>query len=86
LNGKRTKEEVLSRFIDLFEYHFNLLNPDKKKDSATLDEFIDFYNYISIFIDDDKYFENLMSRLWGLGNTENYGKISRFVKYINPYY
>ena len=86
LDGKRTKQEILARFIDLFEYHFNLLNSNKNTDSATLKEFIDFYNYISIFVDDDKYFENLMSRIWGLGNTKNYGKIITFVKYNNPYY
>ena len=86
LDGKRSKQEILARFIDLFEYHFNLLNSNKNTDSATLKEFIDFYNYISIFVDDDKYFENLMSRIWGLGNTKNYGKIITFVKYNNPYY
>ena len=87
LNGKRTKEEVLCKFIDLFEYHFNLLNQNKKSDSASLEEFIEFYNYISIFIDNDKYFENMMARVWGLGNTEkNYGKIITFVKYKSPYY
>ena len=86
LNGKRTKEEALSRFIDFFEYHFNLLNQNKNKDYATLEEFIDFYNYISIFIDNDKYFENMMARIWGLGNTKNYGKVIKFVKYVSPYY
>ena len=85
LSGKRTKQEVLSRFIDLFEYHFNLLNSNKEADSASLEEFIEFYNYISIFIDNDKYFENLMARVWGLGNTENYGKVIHFVKYTSPY-
>ena len=86
LDGKRTKQEVISRFIDLFEYHFNLLNSNKKSDSASLEEFIDFYSYISIFIDNDKYFENLMARVWGLGNPKNYGKIIKFVKYKSPYY
>ena len=60
----------MARFIDFFEYHFNLLNPNKEKDYATLDEFIEFYNYISIFIDNDKYFENMRERIWGLGDTE----------------
>ena len=86
LNGKRTKEEVLSRFIDLFEYHFILLNSNKDKDSAILEEFIEFYTYISLLIDNDKYFENMMARIWGLGNPENYGKVIHFVKYKSPYY
>ena len=86
LNGKRTKQEVLARFIDFFEYHFTLLNQNKKSDGATLEDFIDFYSYISILIDNDKYFENMMTRVWGLGNTKNYGKVIRFVKYQSPYY
>jgi len=75
LSGERNAQEVLCRFIDLFEYHFNLLNPDKDNEEVTKDEFIEFYNYISACFDDDKYFENVTSRIWGLGNVENYGKL-----------
>jgi Ca2+-binding EF-hand superfamily protein len=85
LNGKRTKQEILARFIDMFEYHFNLLNKNKNKEGATKEEFEEFYNYISPFIDNDKYFENMMSRVWGLDGNENFGKVITFVKYINPY-
>ena len=85
LNGKRTKQEILARFIDMFEYHFNLLNKNKNKEGATKEEFEEFYNYISPFIDNDKYFENMMSRVWGLDGNENFGKVVTFVKYINPY-
>ena len=85
LNGKRTKQEVLARFIDMFEYHFNLLNKNKNKEGATMGEFEEFYNYISVLVDNDKYFENMMSRVWGLDGNENFGKVIKFVKYINPY-
>ena len=85
LNGKRTKQEILARFIDMFEYHFNLLNKNKNKEGATKEEFEDFYNYISVLVDNDKYFENMMSRVWGLDGNENFGKVIKFVKYINPY-
>ena len=68
----------------MFEYHFNLLNKNKNKNEATLEEFEDFYNYISVFIDNDKYFEDMMNRIWGLHN-ENFGKVVKFVKYTNPY-
>ena len=85
LNGKRTKQEVLARFIDMFEYHFNLLNKNKNKEGATMEEFEEFYNYISFLVDNDKYFENMMSRVWGLDGNENFGKVIKFVKYINPY-
>ena len=85
LNGKRTKQEVLARFIDMFEYHFNLLNKNKNNEGATMGEFVEFYNYISVLVDNDKYFENMMSRVWGLDGNENFGKVIKFVKYINPY-
>ena len=85
LNGKRTKQEVLARFIDMFEYHFNLLNKNKNKEGATMEEFEEFYNYISVLVDNDKYFENMMSRVWGLDGNEKFGKVIKFVKYINPY-
>ena len=75
LSGERNAQEVLCRFIDLFEYHFNLLNPDKDNEEITKDEFIEFYNYISACFDDDKYFENVLSRVWGLSGIENYGKM-----------
>ena len=85
MNGKRTKQEVLARFIDMFEYHFNLLNKNKNKNEATKEEFEEFYNYISVFIDNDKYFEDMMNRIWGLAGNENFGKVVKFVKYTNPY-
>ena len=75
LSGERNAQEVLGRFIDLFEYHFNLLNPDKDNEEVTKDEFIEFYNYISACFDDDKYFEYVISRIWGLSNNENFGKM-----------
>ena len=75
LSGERNAQEVLCRFIDLFEYHFNLLNPDKDNEEVTKEEFIEFYNYISACFDDDKYFENVVSRIWGLSNNENFGKM-----------
>ena len=75
LNGERNAQEVLCRFIDLFEYHFNLLNPDKDNEEITKEEFMEFYNYISACLSDDKYFENIISRVWGLSGIENYGKM-----------
>ena len=39
-----------------------------------MDEFLEFYDYLSAFIDDDKYFENLMRRVWELGAKDNYTK------------
>ena len=65
--GKKTEDEVLAEFLDTFEYHFNLLNDNKSKDrTITNEEWIEYYNNISMSIDDDKYFELMMTNAWNL--------------------
>ena len=80
LNGQRNAEEVLGRFIDIFEYHFNLLNQDKTDEDVTKEEFMEFYNYISACFFDDYEFENITTRVWGLSANENFGKIKHSKK------
>ena len=83
LNGQRNAEEVLGRFIDIFEYHFNLLNQDKTDEDVTKEEFMEFYNYISACFFDDYEFENITTRVWGLSANENFGKIKHSKKKLN---
>mmetsp|Transcript_18652 Transcript_18652/g.19297 ORF Transcript_18652/g.19297 Transcript_18652/m.19297 type:complete len:285 (+) Transcript_18652:1-855(+) len=65
--GKKTEDEVLAEFLDTFEYHFNLLNSNKSKDrTITMEEWIEYYNNISMSIDDDRYFELMMNNAWNL--------------------
>ena len=65
--GKKTEDEVLAEFLDTFEYHFNLLNDNKSKDrTITMDEWVEYYNNISMSIDDDAYFELMMNNAWNL--------------------
>lgn len=65
--GKKTEDEVLAEFLDTFEYHFNLLNSNKSKDrSITTEEWIEYYNNISMSIDDDAYFELMMKNAWNM--------------------
>ena len=77
LNGERNAEDVLGRFIDIFEYHFNLLNQDKTDEEVTKEEFMEFYNYISACFYNDYIFENVTTRVWGLSGNEAFGKIKR---------
>ena len=75
LSGKKTEDEVLAEFLDTFEYHFSFLNSEKTRDSVVnLEEFIEYYNNISMIIDDDQYFELMMTNAWNLDNKPNYGK------------
>lgn len=65
--GKKTEDEVLAEFLDTFEYHFNLLNPNHSKNrSISIEEWIEYYNNISMSIDEDAYFELMMNSAWNM--------------------
>ncbi len=69
--GKRTEDEILAEFLDVLEYHFNLLiekNEDIDVNELEVDfeEFCNFYKNISLCIEDDKYFEIMVLSEWGI--------------------
>jgi len=70
--GKRTEDEILAEFLDVLEYHFNLLieksdeNVDVNDIKVDFDDFCEFYKNISVCIDDDKYFEVMVMSEWGI--------------------
>ena len=66
-SGKKTEDEILGEFLDTFEYHFSLLNDNSSKDrSITEEEFIEYYNNISMSIERDDYFELMITRCWNM--------------------
>ena len=71
--GKKTEEEVLSEFLDTFEMHYSLLHPGSRDKKITFDEFIEYYNNVSMSIEDDRYFELMITNAWNLNNV-SYGK------------
>ena len=71
--GIKTEEEVLSEFLDTFEVHHGLKHPEDRDGKVTLREFIEYYTNISSTIDNDEYFELMITNAWNLNNF-NYGK------------
>jgi Ca2+-binding EF-hand superfamily protein len=68
-SGKKNEEEVLAEFLDTFEYQFSLLNDGKSRDGKiTLEEFLEYYNNISMSIKDDDYFEEMIKSVYNLDN------------------
>lgn len=68
--GKRTEDSVLYEFLDTFEASYHLRHPDSKnsgKRVITMDEWIEYYNMISCSIDNDQYFELMMTNAYNLG-------------------
>ena len=74
LNGKKTEDEVLLEFIQTFESTYNYLCGSENDGKVTLEEFMEYYENISLSIDDDNYFEMLINNTWGFGNDNNYNK------------
>ena len=70
--GKRTEDEILAEFLDVLEYHFNLLvekndeNADVNDIKVDFDDFCEFYKNISVCINDDNYFEVMVLSEWGI--------------------
>ena len=71
-SGKKTEDEVLAEFLDTFEYEFNLLSEEKTDDNkVSLEEFVEYYNNISLSIKDDDYFEEMIISAYNLDNRRN---------------
>lgn len=73
IKGKKTEEEVLAEFLDTFELHHAMKHPDDRDGKVTLAEFTEYYSHISCSIDNDQYFELMITNAWNLNNV-SYGK------------
>ena len=69
--GKKTEDDVLTEFLDTFQLHHALKNANERDTQITLKEFTEYYNNVSASIDNDQYFELMMTNAWNLNN-QNY--------------
>lgn len=67
-SGKKTEDEALSEFLDTFELHHSFKNAQDKDRKVNLKEFVEYYNNISASIDNDQYFDLMMTNAWNLNN------------------
>ena len=79
--GKKTEEEVLLEFLETFEAHraMNSMNDKYAKQGdgqITLGEFHDYYSNVSASIDNDEYFQLMITNAWNLNNKQ-YSKAVR---------
>ncbi|OMJ76623.1 hypothetical protein SteCoe_23966 [Stentor coeruleus] len=66
-SGKKTQDEILGEFLETFETHHNISDLSRRDRKVTMEEFEEYYNNVSASIDDDKYFELMMTNAWKLG-------------------
>jgi Ca2+-binding EF-hand superfamily protein len=66
--GKKTEDEVLGEFLDTFEDHFCDMkgHEDARDGVISMDEWLEYYNNVSMSIDDDEYFVLMMNNAWNL--------------------
>jgi hypothetical protein len=68
LEGKKTEDEVLAEFLDTFEDAFADMKgqADARDGTVTVEEWCEYYNNVSMSIDDDAYFELMLNNAWNL--------------------
>jgi len=72
-SGKKTEDEIMLEFLDTFEVHHGMKNPNDRDGKVTQQEFIEYYENISASIDNDQYFELMITNAWNLDN-KSYSK------------
>jgi hypothetical protein len=70
--GKRTEDEILLEFLETFEQHHNMIAGESSDHIITKEEWIEYYENVSMSIDDDKYFELMMNNCWKINENTTY--------------
>lgn len=67
-SGKKTEDEVLTEFLDTFEDHWCDMagNADSRDGIVTMQDWLEYYNNVSMSIDNDEYFALMMNNAWNL--------------------
>lgn len=72
--GKKDEDEILFEFLDTFEQHHSP-NPDDRRDGkVSKDEWLAYYNSVSMSIDRDDYFALMMNNVWNLDGSRTFTK------------
>ena len=76
-SGKKTEDEILADFLETFDVHRSMSAGDELSKAhdgkVTLNEFMDYYSNVSASIDDDEYFQVMITNAWNLDN-QKFGK------------
>ena len=64
--GKKNKDEIYGDFLDSIEAYLEYRGKSYIERAMSIEEFVEFYNMISMSIEDDGYFEYMMNYCWGL--------------------
>lgn len=65
-NGRKTEDEAITDFLEIFEIHHNTYNNFDKNPQVTKDEFREFYRTLSPSYEDDLTFGTMVRGVWGV--------------------
>ena len=72
LSGKKNEQDVLKEFMNTFQETYNYLCGTESDNVITIEEFQEYYENVSMTINDDAYFQLLMNNVWKMGLNTNY--------------
>lgn len=66
IQGKKSEEQILMDFIETFEIHHNIRTKDPRDNRISLEEFLEYYDNVSVSIDSDEYFALMINNSWNI--------------------
>ena len=84
-SGSNSKDEIYNEFIDNLDIYkkYSLIDKSSSLTLITLQDFINFYTQISFGINDDSYFNKLISGVWNYGTENNLSNNNRMMQVGN---
>ena len=67
--NKKNKDEVYGEFIDNIESYLEYKGKSYNGRTMSIEEFVEYYTMLSVGIEEDAYFEYMMSNCWGMTNS-----------------
>ena len=67
-SGRKTEQEILQEFLDTFELHYSMLDKSNRDGKIELKEFMEYYRNVGASIDNDEYFELMITNAWNLND------------------
>jgi len=77
MKGERTAESVYNEFISSFQMNHENYGTNKANFKITKDEWLEYYENVSMSIDDDAYFELMMNNCWRMNTNTTFNNNMR---------
>ena len=71
IEGRKTHDQVLGEFLETFEQHHSILFGQNSDQSVNQQEFVEYYTNVSMGIDEDIYFAQMINSAWNLTGDAN---------------